>query len=184
MSRKVTIIIGVLLSCLTVAAQAQTTCTSCPASFPTVYFYVFFPNGTSIGTTVPVSSGAGTINTVRQVMVNAPCASPGFSYTAPGFCPYGGYISAINGTSAGSNFWELYINGNPASCGLDTCQVNPNDVVIWCVSGVSCSTALQSEAVKRALASATATTEAAADGESRQATIHKALRQRRRVAKD
>ena len=173
------------VSCLTVAAQAQTTCTSCPGNFPVVYFWVFFPGGSHIGVSVPVGTGAGAINTVRQVMVNAPCASPGFSYTAPGFCPYGGYVSAINGVSPGSSFWELYINGSPASCGLDTCQIQPNDVVYWCVYGSSCDSAATSQALKSALAGVTARTNAAAaTGESHQSMIHKTIGpQRSRKAK-
>lgn len=182
MFRRMLVIAG-LLSCLTVAAYAQTNCNFCPGSSPTVGFYVYFPNGSTINTRVPVSSNAGAINTVRQVMVNAPCASAGFSYSATGYCPYGGFVNTINSVSAGSSYWELYINGISASCGLDTCLIKPGDYIYWCVAS-SCGTALKAMADNPEIAARATEAGTTGGGESHQATIHKARGQRPRAAKE
>jgi hypothetical protein len=133
-NRALRLLFLIVLGLSAAAVQGQgTVCTSCPGSYPTVNFYVYYPNGQVTSAKVPIYTASGTINTVRQVMDNAPCPISGFTFTWTSYCPFGAFVDTIGGVSPGSSYWELLINGAYANCGLDTCAVNANDYIEWFV---------------------------------------------------
>lgn len=122
-------------------ASGQANCGGCPSG-PYVNFYAYLPGG-NISGPVSIYVGPGSTPTLSMVMNNAACAFSGFTYSGAEFCPYGEFLSTINGVSPPSgSYWELFINGSPASCGLDSCTVAPNDTIVWMIasSGVDSET--------------------------------------------
>jgi hypothetical protein len=65
-------------------------------------------------------------------MNNAQCQSPAATFAATTYCPWGAFVTSINGVSPGSGqYWALYVNGSFATGGLDTQAVPSGATVRW-----------------------------------------------------
>ncbi len=163
-------VLAVMLLAIAVSSGAQSTdCSSCGSgnTYPTITLTITYPPGTLSSQTaaVPVSSDPGAINTIRQVMINAACPLPGLSFTTTNYCPYGGGVATINGIApqSSADYWEIYVNGAYAPCGLDTCSLAPGNTIAFCVANESCSSLMAKAKAGKVKA-----------GSSHQAKIHKA----------
>jgi hypothetical protein len=133
-------LLAVLIISVTSIASAQSiVCSACPGNYPTVNFTVYYPSGAVKSANIPIYVGPGTTNTVRQVMMVAPCQFGALAFTYTASCPFGTFVNTINGVSPGSSYWELVINGQPANCGMDTCAVSAGATVYWYVPSSSAS---------------------------------------------
>ena len=70
--------------------------------------------------------------TVHLAMMNAQHLDPHLRFDTSYFCPYGSFVTSIDGfQESGNHFWALYVNGTFAQLGMDTQLLNPNDKVTW-----------------------------------------------------
>ncbi len=107
---------------------AQTSCTTCSATNCSSVSVSYTINGVPTNCkSIPWIQGMN----VRVAMINMENIC-GWAYESSPSCPYGGYVTSINGLKAASgSYWELYINGSSASLGLDFQQLSANDAVNW-----------------------------------------------------
>ncbi len=65
--------------------------------------------------------------------VNGFCAFNASGLTADvTWLSFGGLVNSINGISGdSSNFWLWFLNGEPASIGMDSYMLQPNDKILW-----------------------------------------------------
>jgi hypothetical protein len=66
---------------------------------------------------------------VTVALYNANSSQPGISFQATQYCPYGSFITAINGLSGNNYYWALYINGRFAQYGIDLQSVKAGDQI-------------------------------------------------------
>lgn len=80
-------------------------------------------------TNVPYIKGMN----VRLAFYNA-AALANVSFGSTNFCPFGGFVTTINGyTPTGNDYWSLSINGKVSDTGMDTTLLKPNDRITWSV---------------------------------------------------
>ncbi len=107
---------------------AQTSCTTCSTTNCSSVTVSYTINGVVTSCKdIPWVQGMNV--RVAMISMNSVC---GWSYISTPSCPYGGYVTSVNGKQAGSgSYWALFINGSYASLGLDFQQLSAGDVVNW-----------------------------------------------------
>jgi hypothetical protein len=101
----------------------------------TVAMVVANPNGTVLK--VPNVPWVQNMN-VHLAMRNAQSVNPKFTFAAAYYCPYGSYVTTINGFyEGGSNYWALFVNGSYAQYGIDTQLLNAGDTFSWVVESTT-----------------------------------------------
>lgn len=101
----------------------------------TVSMTVVNPNGTKFS--VPSIPWVQNMN-VHLAMRNAHSVNSKFTFAAAYYCPYGAYVTTINGLyEGGSYYWALSVNGSYAQYGIDTQLLNAGDTFTWAVEPTS-----------------------------------------------
>lgn len=87
--------------------------------------------------------------TVALAMLNARHQEPELTFDLSYFCPWGNYVTSINGFGeAGDHFWALYVNGTFAQHGMDTEVLKAGDTVTWKVDSASATAGNKSHQAK------------------------------------
>jgi hypothetical protein len=122
-----------MLCCQAVAwAQSCPTCSAAGCSKVTMEVYV--PGQPTQSVTLPWVTNLN----VLTAMTNATVVSPSFSFTSTSYCPWGAFISTINGyTPASPYYWELSVHGRMAAFGPSLQPLKPNDIFAWRVVNYS-----------------------------------------------
>jgi hypothetical protein len=118
------------------ASFSQVSCTNCTTNnCASVSFSATFQGSVIYtNTSIPWVRGMN----VTVAMSNASSSNP-LTVQTTQYCPYGSFVTAINGRVAPANsYWTLYINGQMASWGMDYQQVNAGDRITFvCIAYAS-----------------------------------------------
>lgn len=112
-------------------ALADSQCSNCQSwTCQTVSLTIQVPNQPPVVmSNVPYIKGMN----VRLAMYNA-----AVSFESTNYCPYGGFVTTINGyTPTGNDYWSLSINGKTSDTGMDTTVLNPKDQITWSIQTFS-----------------------------------------------
>jgi hypothetical protein len=118
-----------LLLCAQGAAQAQIECTSCStAGCSVVTMTVNVPNQPPFKMTLPWIKNINVLTSMN----NAASMSSKFTFSSANSCPWGAFVTTIQGyTPTGNAYWALYVNGEFSPVGPSTAILNWNDSFSW-----------------------------------------------------
>lgn len=95
----------------------------------TVTVVAYLPDGPITVSGIPISDTCK--SNVRLAMLNANHINPKFTFQTSYYYPLGDYVTEIDGRYGSGMYWTMYVNQQPASCGINTQILNPGDVVSW-----------------------------------------------------
>ncbi len=117
------------------ATSGAETSTCVSPTGQTVSLLVKFPDGSSLS--IPKVPWIQNMN-VHLAMNNAQNVNSNLTYDTSYFCPYGAYVTEINGwVESGSSYWELSVNGSVSNFGIDTAVLSAGDSILWQVQTVA-----------------------------------------------
>ncbi len=135
MKTSIILILTIVLNFTGSAKASAQNCGSCSAwSGSTVSMTIHNPNGTQTQiNNIPFLSGMN----VAVAMLNASCVDPSFTFKAQSYCPYGQYVTSVNGWYESSNYyWSLSVNGTVSSTGIDFTVLKAGDSISWSVQKI------------------------------------------------